>query len=134
MMMPGGHFELKSHHAPAAREARTAGSAGQPIAAGEPELLAERRTVDARAHGELLAPHVEAALAHAGARPRDHYSDAPWRPPWEQWQESLAGANQSRSGGDEQGEGSRNQRRRKVMRTYSPRRLTHDAALALATL
>jgi tRNA threonylcarbamoyl adenosine modification protein YeaZ len=41
------------------------------IAAGGPELLAERRTVDARAHGELLAPHVEAALAQAGARPRD---------------------------------------------------------------
>jgi tRNA threonylcarbamoyl adenosine modification protein YeaZ len=41
------------------------------ITASEVELLAERRTVDGRAHGELLAPHVEAALAQAGARPRD---------------------------------------------------------------
>ncbi len=34
-------------------------------------IVAERRTVDARAHGELLAPHVAAVLAEAGARPRD---------------------------------------------------------------
>ncbi|MCA2218620.1 tRNA (adenosine(37)-N6)-threonylcarbamoyltransferase complex dimerization subunit type 1 TsaB [Jidongwangia harbinensis] len=33
--------------------------------------LAERRTVDARAHGELLAPQIEATLAEAGLRPRD---------------------------------------------------------------
>ena len=33
------------------------------ITADEVRLLAERRTVDARAHGELLAPHLEAALA-----------------------------------------------------------------------
>jgi tRNA threonylcarbamoyl adenosine modification protein YeaZ len=33
--------------------------------------LAERRTVDPRAHGELLAPEIAAALADAGARPRD---------------------------------------------------------------
>jgi tRNA threonylcarbamoyl adenosine modification protein YeaZ len=41
------------------------------ITASEVRLLAQRRTVDARAHGELLAPHVQAALAQAGARPRD---------------------------------------------------------------
>jgi tRNA threonylcarbamoyl adenosine modification protein YeaZ len=34
-------------------------------------IRAERRAVDARAHGELLAPAVEAVLAEAGARPRD---------------------------------------------------------------
>ena len=33
--------------------------------------LAERRTVDPRAHGELLAPQIEATLAEAGVRPRD---------------------------------------------------------------
>jgi tRNA threonylcarbamoyl adenosine modification protein YeaZ len=33
--------------------------------------LTERRTVDARAHGELLAPQIEATLAEAGLRPRD---------------------------------------------------------------
>ncbi|MFG1889899.1 tRNA (adenosine(37)-N6)-threonylcarbamoyltransferase complex dimerization subunit type 1 TsaB [Micromonospora sp. NPDC049051] len=32
---------------------------------------AHRRTVDARAHGELLAPQVDAVLAEAGARPAD---------------------------------------------------------------
>ncbi|OLF12482.1 tRNA (adenosine(37)-N6)-threonylcarbamoyltransferase complex dimerization subunit type 1 TsaB [Actinophytocola xanthii] len=31
-----------------------------------PEVLAQRVTVDARAHGELLTPHVLAALADAG--------------------------------------------------------------------
>src|SRR5689334_9888063 len=35
------------------------------------ELVAERVTVDARAHGELLAPAIDAVLAHAGAKPRD---------------------------------------------------------------
>jgi tRNA threonylcarbamoyl adenosine modification protein YeaZ len=35
------------------------------------ELVALRVTVDARAHGELLAPHIEAVLAHAGTKPRD---------------------------------------------------------------
>ena len=35
------------------------------------EVLAERVTVDARAHGELLAPGIEAALREAGAKPRD---------------------------------------------------------------
>ncbi|MEH1012210.1 tRNA (adenosine(37)-N6)-threonylcarbamoyltransferase complex dimerization subunit type 1 TsaB [Micromonospora sp. CPCC 206060] len=34
-------------------------------------LRAERCTVDARAHGELLAPQVDAVLAEAGARPAD---------------------------------------------------------------
>jgi tRNA threonylcarbamoyl adenosine modification protein YeaZ len=34
-------------------------------------LRAERCTVDARAHGELLAPQVDAVLAEAAARPRD---------------------------------------------------------------
>lgn len=33
--------------------------------------IAERRTVDPRAHGEKLAPEIEAALADAGVRPRD---------------------------------------------------------------
>lgn len=32
---------------------------------------AERRTVDARAHGELLAPQIAAVLAEAGARPAE---------------------------------------------------------------
>ncbi|MDG4828500.1 tRNA (adenosine(37)-N6)-threonylcarbamoyltransferase complex dimerization subunit type 1 TsaB [Solwaraspora sp. WMMD1047] len=34
-------------------------------------LRAERGKVDARAHGELLAPQVDAVLAELGARPRD---------------------------------------------------------------
>jgi tRNA threonylcarbamoyl adenosine modification protein YeaZ len=34
-------------------------------------IRAERRAVDAKAHGELLAPAVEAALGQAGAHPRD---------------------------------------------------------------
>jgi len=34
-------------------------------------MRAERRAVDARAHGELLAPAVAACLDEAGARPRD---------------------------------------------------------------
>jgi tRNA threonylcarbamoyl adenosine modification protein YeaZ len=34
-------------------------------------VRSQRRAVDARAHGELLAPAVEAVLAEAGARPRD---------------------------------------------------------------
>jgi tRNA threonylcarbamoyl adenosine modification protein YeaZ len=33
--------------------------------------LAERRTVDPRAHGELLAPEIAATLDEAGVRPRD---------------------------------------------------------------
>jgi tRNA threonylcarbamoyl adenosine modification protein YeaZ len=33
--------------------------------------VVERRTVDPRAHGEKLAPEIVAALAEAGARPRD---------------------------------------------------------------
>ena len=33
--------------------------------------VAERRTVDPRAHGELLAPEIAAVLAEAGVRPRD---------------------------------------------------------------
>jgi tRNA threonylcarbamoyl adenosine modification protein YeaZ len=35
------------------------------------EVVAERVTVDARAHAELLAPAIEAVLAHAGAKPHD---------------------------------------------------------------
>jgi tRNA threonylcarbamoyl adenosine modification protein YeaZ len=35
------------------------------------EVVAERRTVDARAHGERLAPEIAAVLADAGARPAD---------------------------------------------------------------
>ncbi len=38
---------------------------------GAAVIVAERRTVDARAHGELLAPHVACVLADAGARPGD---------------------------------------------------------------
>jgi tRNA threonylcarbamoyl adenosine modification protein YeaZ len=38
---------------------------------GETVIRAQRRTVDGRAHGELLAPQVAAVLAEAGARPRD---------------------------------------------------------------
>jgi tRNA threonylcarbamoyl adenosine modification protein YeaZ len=34
-------------------------------------VRAERRAVDAKAHGELLAPAVEAVLGEAGATPRD---------------------------------------------------------------
>ncbi|MCW6008807.1 tRNA (adenosine(37)-N6)-threonylcarbamoyltransferase complex dimerization subunit type 1 TsaB [Micromonospora sp. CPCC 205371] len=34
-------------------------------------VRSERRSIDARAHGELLAPAVEAVLTEAGARPRD---------------------------------------------------------------
>jgi tRNA threonylcarbamoyl adenosine modification protein YeaZ len=33
--------------------------------------LAERRTVDPRAHGELLAPQIHATLVEAGVRPAD---------------------------------------------------------------
>jgi tRNA threonylcarbamoyl adenosine modification protein YeaZ len=33
--------------------------------------LAERRTVDPRAHGELLAPEIASTLEEAGVRPRD---------------------------------------------------------------
>jgi tRNA threonylcarbamoyl adenosine modification protein YeaZ len=36
------------------------------VDAAPPELLASRVTVDARAHGELLTPHLRAALAGAG--------------------------------------------------------------------
>jgi tRNA threonylcarbamoyl adenosine modification protein YeaZ len=39
--------------------------------AGGVELLAQRRTVDARAHGELLAPAVRAVLEEAAATPSD---------------------------------------------------------------
>jgi tRNA threonylcarbamoyl adenosine modification protein YeaZ len=35
------------------------------LAAAGPEVLAARVTVDARAHGELLTPHITAALAQA---------------------------------------------------------------------
>jgi tRNA threonylcarbamoyl adenosine modification protein YeaZ len=41
------------------------------VAGDAVRVLAERRTVDARAHGELLAPEVDAVLRAAGARPRD---------------------------------------------------------------
>jgi tRNA threonylcarbamoyl adenosine modification protein YeaZ len=41
------------------------------VTADEVVLRAERRTVDARAHGELLAPQIAAVLAEAGARPAD---------------------------------------------------------------
>jgi tRNA threonylcarbamoyl adenosine modification protein YeaZ len=35
------------------------------------DLLAERVTVDAHAHGELLAPQIDAVLAEGGAKPAD---------------------------------------------------------------
>lgn len=34
-------------------------------------LRAERQTINARAHGELLAPQIDAVLDETGARPRD---------------------------------------------------------------
>lgn len=37
----------------------------------EPQVLAERVTVDARAHAELLIPSIDAVLREAGARPSD---------------------------------------------------------------
>lgn len=39
---------------------------GQPV-----KVLAERVTVNARAHGELLAPELHAVLAEAGVKPKD---------------------------------------------------------------
>jgi tRNA threonylcarbamoyl adenosine modification protein YeaZ len=41
------------------------------ISAGGVALRAQRCTVDGRAHGELLAPQVDAVLDEAGARPGD---------------------------------------------------------------
>jgi tRNA threonylcarbamoyl adenosine modification protein YeaZ len=41
------------------------------VSDGGVALRAERQMVDARAHGELLAPAVDAVLAEAGARPQD---------------------------------------------------------------
>jgi tRNA threonylcarbamoyl adenosine modification protein YeaZ len=38
---------------------------------GTVEILAERVAVDARAHGELLAPQIDAVLREVGVRPRD---------------------------------------------------------------
>jgi tRNA threonylcarbamoyl adenosine modification protein YeaZ len=38
---------------------------------GEVAVVAERVTVDARAHGELLAPSIEAVLRQAGVAPRE---------------------------------------------------------------
>jgi tRNA threonylcarbamoyl adenosine modification protein YeaZ len=37
----------------------------------DPTLVAQRRSVDARAHGELLAPAIDAVLAEAGVGPAD---------------------------------------------------------------
>jgi tRNA threonylcarbamoyl adenosine modification protein YeaZ len=42
-----------------------------PVEAAQVQLLAERVTVDARAHGELLTPQIEAVLAAAGVRVTD---------------------------------------------------------------
>ena len=41
------------------------------VTAGGLTGVAERRTVDPRAHGEKLAPEIAATLADAGVRPRD---------------------------------------------------------------
>lgn len=41
------------------------------VTAAGVEVVAQRRTVDARAHGELLGPHIAAVLAEAGVRPAD---------------------------------------------------------------
>ena len=41
------------------------------ITAADVRIRAERVTVDGKAHGELLAPQIDAALAEAGAKPRD---------------------------------------------------------------
>ncbi|HEX2772932.1 MAG TPA: tRNA (adenosine(37)-N6)-threonylcarbamoyltransferase complex dimerization subunit type 1 TsaB, partial [Micromonosporaceae bacterium] len=41
------------------------------ITEGGVRLCAQRHTVDARAHGELLAPQVQAVLQEAGARAAD---------------------------------------------------------------
>jgi tRNA threonylcarbamoyl adenosine modification protein YeaZ len=41
------------------------------ITEGGVTLVAQRQTIDARAHGELLAPQIDAVLAEAGQRPRD---------------------------------------------------------------
>lgn len=41
------------------------------ITADGATVRAQRCTVDARAHGELLAPHIRAVLDEAGARPGD---------------------------------------------------------------
>jgi tRNA threonylcarbamoyl adenosine modification protein YeaZ len=41
------------------------------VSAGGVTPRAQRRTVDSRAHGELLAPQVDAVLAEAGARVTD---------------------------------------------------------------
>lgn len=54
-----------------ATPAVTAGVLRLPAADGAPELLAECVTVDARAHGELLAPHVRDAAREAGVRLAD---------------------------------------------------------------
>jgi len=53
-----------------ATSAVIAGLARLPIA-GEPQLLAERVTVNARAHGELLMPSVCEVMAGAGVSLRD---------------------------------------------------------------
>lgn len=41
------------------------------IAADDVRIRSERVTVDGKAHGELLAPQIDAVLAEAGAKPRD---------------------------------------------------------------
>lgn len=59
--------------------ARGGGAPGGSDVPGEPggdpvggvEVLAERVTVDGRAHGELLAPHLTEVLAEGDARPAD---------------------------------------------------------------
>lgn len=51
--------------------ARISPQAAPTGAAGGAEIVAERSTIDARAHGELLAPAIEYVLTSAGARTGD---------------------------------------------------------------
>lgn len=56
---------------PSSDAVRSSGSERLSGSRSWPELLAERVTVDARAHGELLMPSVQAVLADGGVRMRD---------------------------------------------------------------
>jgi tRNA threonylcarbamoyl adenosine modification protein YeaZ len=47
----------------------SSGAPSDPALGAGVEILAKRRTIDGRAHGELLAPHIAEVLAAAGVRP-----------------------------------------------------------------